>query len=335
MKAQFHALLPAPVWHRLSQAKRALIRSLVKTFVLRNQWIGRYFTAWELSHYGLSVARADDYYSPLPVLPTLRGNQQRWFKPSQLIGVHWDLEEMKTVLTSLLAKYGEEYSTLPSYEENRTKGYGQGFTPVDAMVLFLLVREIQPRRYLEVGAGLSTYYSALAGKRNLEAGKPVRITCIDPHAAELLGAIEGAEILKQEVQDVPFSVFEELDAGDILFIDSTHTVKLDGDVPFLHLEVLPRLNKGVIVHVHDIPFPYNVPYPPSTWIFERDWPVFWTEAMLVQALLCETSAFRIRLSLPLLRYFDESFLRARIPNYDGLQLGPYDTFSSLWLEKVK
>ena len=95
----------------------------------------------------------------------------------------------------------------------------------------------------------------------------------------------------------------------MLFIDSSHIVKIDGEVPYLYLEVIPRLKKGVITHIHDTPFPYNVPYPPQLWIFDREWPVFWNEAMLLQAFLCYNDAFKILVSMPLLRYFDEDFLR--------------------------
>src|SRR5207253_506268 len=129
------------------------------------------------------------------------------------------------------------------------------------------------------------------------------------------------------------SIFEQLQAGDILFIDSTHVVRIDGDVPYLLLEVLPRLQKGVVVHIHDIPFPYNVPQPANTWILGCEWPVFWTETMLLQALLCNSAAFRIKLSLPMIRYFEESYLAEHIPAYEIVDRDSYNTYSSIWIEK--
>ena len=108
------------------------------------------------------------------------------------------------------------------------------------------------------------------------------MTCVEPYPYEKLFSIPQIKVVKKEVQDVELSIFEELDAGDILFIDSTHIVKVDGDVPYLFLEVLPRLKKGVIIHVHDISFPYNVPYPPELYIFNRyKWPTGQLECLQI------------------------------------------------------
>ena len=82
--------------------------------------------------------------------------------------------------------------------------------------------------------------------------------------------------------------FKQLQSGDILFIDSSHTVKIGGDVNYLFLEVLPRLNPGVIVHIHDILFPYD---------YRRDWVMdelrFWGEQYLLQSFLAFNSEFDV------------------------------------------
>ncbi len=340
MKAILRAVLPGRVWMRLSHAKmrfirekRKIVRGVLKGALRKSSWITHYLSAKDLNELGLNVARIEDFYSPLPVVTCLEKSSDRWLKHSELVGIEWDIEEMKLLLENLVRRHAEEYRTVPPYEQNRR--YGLGFTPLDAMVLYFMIREIQPKRYLEVGSGIATKYCSLAAERNAEAGRPVRITCIEPYPEEALGSIPGIELRKKEVQDVELAMFERLEPGDILFIDSTHIVKIDGDVPYLFLEVLPRLRKGVIVHIHDIPFPYTFPYPPGFWILKRDWPVFWTEAMLLQAFLCHSSAYRIRLSLPLLRYYDECFLRSSIPAYDQLGKDGYDTYSSIWIQKVQ
>src|SRR5260370_4941255 len=197
-----------------------------------------------------------------------------------------------------------------------------------------MLRDLKPRRYVEVGSGLSTFYCTLANQSNAQAGPPISITCIEPHPYPALKTLEGIEVHQREVQDVEFSEFEQLEADDVLFIDSSHTVKIDGDVPYLYLEILPRLRKGVVVHIHDIPFPYNVPYPPQLWIFGQQAPSFWNEAMLLQAFLCYNDSYEIFFSAPLLRYFDESFLKSNIPEYETVEENP-NTFSSIWLRKIK
>ena len=287
-----------------------------------------------LNKCGLNVASLSDYYSVLPSTQSLQKNMGRWFKPSGLAGVRYDLDSMKERLARLTESYGGEFKGLPPYAENKSKGYGPGYTAVDARLLYYMMRELKPRRYIEVGSGLSTYYTSLAAKRNGEEGSPVRITCVEPFPYEALYTVEGIEVIAREAQDVPEEVFDQLEAGDVLFIDSSHVVKIDGDVPYLYLEILPRLKKGVFVHIHDIPFPYNVPYPPQLWVFGQQWPSFWNEAMLLQAFLCYNDAFDILMSLPLLRHYDEPFLKARIPDYETLEENP-NTFSSIWIEKVK
>lgn len=319
---------------KFSGVKRAVVRSALRHTALKHGWIGSYFNAWELSAYGLNVTLAADYYSPLPDLHRLQKNRDRWSRPSELPGLKIDLAQMKKLWCDVAASFQTEFDSLPSYAELMKESYGEGYTPLDAMTLYFLLRHYRPRRYLEVGAGLSTYYATCAARQNVAEGSPMAINCIEPFPHAKLRSLAGIHLTEKDVQEVDRSLFEELSAGDVLFIDSTHALKIDGDVSYLYLEILPRLNKGVIVHIHDIPFPYNTPYPPETWVFDREWPVFWTEAMLLQAFLCHNSKFEIRLSLPLIRFHEEQFLRQSVPGYGQRKGSGPDTFSSIWLEKV-
>jgi Methyltransferase domain len=334
IKATLREIVPRTVWMKISTAKRTVVRAALRHSALKHRWISSYFNAWELNAYGLNVALPTDYYSPVPDLGRLRQNRGRWSRPSELVGLKIDLTQMMSLWNCVAASFLAEFESLPGYAELKLEGYGEGYTPLDAMTLYFLLRHHRARRYLEVGAGLSTYYACCAARQNGVEGRPMEITCIEPFPHEKLRSLAGINLIEKDVQEVDCSLFEALSAGDVLFIDSTHVLKIDGDVSYLYLEILPRLSKGVIVHIHDIPFPYNTPFPPETWVFERDWPVFWTEAMLLQAFLCHNSEFQIRLSLPLLRFKDEEFLRRSVPGYDHRKgLGP-DTFSSIWLERI-
>ena len=197
----------------------------------------------------------------------------------------------------------------------------------------MMVRHLKPVRYIEVGSGTSTYYCSLAAERNANEGHPLEMTCVEPRPYDKLHEIPGIRLISKEVQDVDASLFRQLQENDILFIDSSHVLRVDGDVPFLYLEVLPQLNPGVTIHVHDIPFPYNIPYPPEFWILEKEWPMFWNEAMVLQALLCFNDRFEIMMSTPLIRHFDEAFLNKLIPLYETVEQNP-NTFSSIWLRRV-
>jgi hypothetical protein len=142
------------------------------------------------------------------------------------------------------------------------------------------------------------------------------------------------ELKVSEVQDVPSELFASLGAGDVLFIDSSHTLKIDGDVAHLYLEIIPNLQKGVYIHCHDIPFPYSTPFPSDLWVLnDQDWQMFWTEAMILQAFLSFNHSFEIIMSTPLIRFYDEDFLRGKIKAYKGVN-EMKNTFSALWMQRV-
>ena len=249
---------------------------------------------------GLNVARSRDYYSPLPVYSELARRRARWDRPSALAGVEYDLDAMRALIERLLREHGESFRALPSYAELKGRGYGPGFTVLDGMFLFLVLRARKPRLFVEVGSGLSTCYAslALAGQRRRRiAGRdPLhRPPCAagGARARWRRGGGEGGAGRRAVVLR-PSSA-----SGDVLFIDSTHVVKIDGDVPHLYLEVVPALAPGVLVHAHDIHFPYNTPHPAERYVLGRTWPMLWTEAMLLQAFLAFNRSFRVVLSLPL------------------------------------
>ena len=287
---------------------------------------------------GYNVARKSDYYSPLPSESTLKRNEKRWNKPSAMAGISFDVDLYKRRLSKLFLKYQEELRALPSYEEVKTLGFGPGYTELDAMVLYMQIRETKPRSYVEVGCGVSTFYSTLAAARNSEEGHPLRMQCIEPYPFDRLRSLSEIEIVQSEVQDVDVELFTQLSENDILFVDSSHVLNIDGDIPFLFLEVLPRLRKGVLIHVHDISFPYNIPYPAKYWVLGGHetapyWPMYWNEAMVLQAFLAFNTAFEIEMSTPLIRYYDEPFLSSTVPLYKSVQQEP-NAFSSIWIRKI-
>jgi len=283
---------------------------------------------------GYNIVKRDDYYSTLPVLEEIEATRPRWDKPSALAGVRVDVPALKERLDGLAKRWEAEFrSTAGDYLANTRKGFGPGYPAFDARTLYYVLREEKPRRYLEVGSGLSTYYASLAAARNAADGAPLTITCIEPYPFDALRTLPDFELVEGFVQDVPLARFEELEAGDVLFIDSSHALKIDSDVAFLFLEVLPRVKPGVIVHIHDVHFPWNGPYPADTWLFGERWPVYWNEAMVVQTFLAFNDAFRVELSTPLVRHADEPFLTARFPDYTPVADDPNPP-SSLWLRRV-
>jgi hypothetical protein len=328
--------MPADTARSDFQTPHRMIKDLLKKILPAFTWNQN--ARWRLlqrimDSAGYAITRKSDYYSVLPVLSDLQAKPERWNRPSGLHGIRFNLEEMKARLSDLLSRYLEEFAALPPYEEMQQAGFGPGYTAVDALTLYAMIRHLKPERYLEVGSGLSTYYCSLAAEKNAREGHPLRITCIEPFPFAKLHTIPGIEVIAKEVQEIDLARFQELQPNDVLFIDSSHVVKIGADVPFLFLEVLPVINVGVKIHIHDVPFPYNIPYPPKLWIFGQVWPIFWNEAMLLQAFLCFNEKFQIELSTPLIRHSDEPFLRRSIPGYQSVEENP-NTFSSLWLTRV-
>ena len=128
------------------------------------------------------------------------------------------------------------------------------------------MRHYKPARMIEVGCGFSTLVSARVNREYFDS--QIHLTCIEPYPRSFLtDGIEGVDdVVVQKIQDVPLEFFESLTSNDILFIDTSHTVKTGGDVTWIFHEILPRLSTGVIVHIHDFYLPGEYPEP---WGFGR------------------------------------------------------------------
>src|SRR3546814_512098 len=225
-------------------------------------------TRWFFALFGYNIVKKDDYYSTLPVLEEIEKTRERWDRPSPLSGLDIDVPAMKQRLGGLADKWESEFrSSTGDYLANTRKGFGPGYPEFDARTLYYFLREHKPKRYLEVGSGLSTFYASLAGAQNATAGSQLAITCIEPYPFDALRTLDDFTLVEGFVQDIPLSRFEELEAGDVLFIDSSHALKIDSDVAYLFLEVLPKVKPGVFVHIHDVHFPWNGPFPAAPSLF--------------------------------------------------------------------
>jgi predicted O-methyltransferase YrrM len=210
-------------------------------------------------------------------------------------------------------------------EAPRYRPVNGSFDLLDAAIATGMVRWLKPSRLIEVGSGFS---SALlldtAGRHRLD----VRFTFIEPYMDTLRSTLRSEDadqvtLIEERVQDVDLDVFGELDAGDVLFIDSSHVVKPGSDAVHLYAEVMPRLAPGVVIHVHDIFHPFE--YPPE-WIAEGR---AWNEAYLLRAMLSGGDDFEILFFNDWFRRFEQSRLEAVEPRL-GLHTG-----GSLWMRKVR
>lgn len=165
--------------------------------------------------------------------------------------------EFETVVDELVQRR-ELLASIPAGPtDDHLKPYWNNswFPPLDASILMHFLLKSRPKRYLEIGSGNSTIFANHA----IQVGAlATRITSIDPQPRQGIDTL-CSEVIRKGLQETDFAIFDELEPGDILFFDGSHRVFQDSDVTVFFLEVLPRIRKGVIVHVHDIFWPKDYP----------------------------------------------------------------------------
>lgn len=277
---------------------------------------------------------AGHFYSPLPDISAILENEGRIFDfpTGDLGGISLNTDAQINLLEELAGFISD--CPLPHKESGHYRYYldNSYFSYGDGLILYGLMRNLAPTRIIEVGSGFS---SALMLDVNEKYFKnSIQLSFIEPYPKrlkELLKREDQNQVRIQEkcVQDVPVAVFEELVEGDILFIDSSHAAKCGSDVLFLFSEVLPKLSQGVIVHIHDIQWPFEYP---KKWLMAGR---AWNEAYLARAFLQYNEAFEIFYFNSYMAIHHRSELEKRVakvltqPSFP-MTLGN----SSLWLRKV-
>ena len=266
------------------------------------------FPVWE--QHGFHVTPVH-FHQPIP--DTRELPETLWEQPSDLVGIKMNDARQLDLLRHHLTKFREEYDKLPV---EPPPGQRRPFHGVDALIAYCMVRHFQPRLIIEVGSGFSSLVLGQAAAKN----KKSALICIDPFPRDFLhDGLPGLQsLITKKVQDIDLEFFSQLQSGDILFIDSSHTVKIGGDVNYLFLEVLPRLKPGVIVHVHDIFLPFE---------YRRDWVLdefrFWNEQYLLQAFLTFNSEFEVLLTNSYLNHYHQEDLKSAFPNLSSWASGSF------------
>jgi hypothetical protein len=242
-----------------------------------------YFERWQQR--GVHVLPVH-YYSPVP---DTRELSKTYPAPSGLIGIDMNEVGQLCFLDSIFPTFADEYNSFVVLDSPTEQQIEQSssfvvstdlFYGIDPFVSYCLIRHFKPAHIIEIGCGHSTRVACKALEQN-GAGE---IYCVEPYPSSMVKGIGGIKLISQKVQEIDCDFFNMLQANDILFIDSTHTVKLGGDVTYLMLEILPCLAPGVLVHIHDIFLP--APYP-ADWYVENH--RFWAEQYLLQAYLVGNS----------------------------------------------
>ncbi len=266
-----------------------------------------------LQRVGISVT-PNHFYWPVPDLTRLQ--HRVWPEPSAPAGVDLRLQWQIDFAEQVLSQYRDEWAFSPETQADELYHYRNGFfETVDAEVAYSLVRHEKPSRIVEVGGGFSSRLMLAALQANsLETRLRSELITIEPFPGERMTQDKSGivTVIEQPVQDVDIEVFKSLEAGDILFLDSSHVVAVGSDVVREYLEILPNLKSGVIVHVHDIFMPFD--YPRSMVLTDLS---FWSEQYLVQAFLAFNSEFEILWSSSAMQAFHPEVLEKLFPEWPG------------------
>jgi hypothetical protein len=268
------------------------------------------FPVWE--RLGLHVVPAQ-YYFPIP--PREDVPDALFQLRSECVGIDWQLEVQRRYLREVFPAYLHEFDATPN----------GGLSLVDGAVLHAMIRHHKPRKIVEVGSGHSTRITAAACVRNAHDGHACEFVAVEPYPAPMLREeLPGLTRLRAEkVQRVPLAEFADC---DLLFIDSSHVVRMGGDVTFIQLEILPRLKAGCLVHFHDILLPGHYW---KDWVLGRRY--YWTEQYLLQAFLLFNSSFSVLWAARLMQLDAEAELKASFPFYRGDDRS--QRVSSLWIQR--
>lgn len=269
------------------------------------------------------------FYSPV-VNPTdieARRNEI-WNWPQGAAGIDFNREAQLDLLEHVFPKHLPNFNypkaAADAVDDQGRQGYfldNDQFSNLDAVCLFVMLCDVQPKRVIEIGSGFSSLLMADVRRRFL-APEAV-IQCIEPYPREFLrDSSHGLELVQSQVQHVPLNFFQTLSPGDILFIDSSHVSKTGSDVNYLMFQVLPRLPTGVYVHIHDIFLPNDYPYK---WVVEEN--RSWNEQYVVQAYLMFNPKVRV--------VFGSSYANSVLPEQtaQALKIARIPPFGgSLWLQ---
>jgi predicted O-methyltransferase YrrM len=270
------------------------------------------------------------FYSPIVDVEQVKANAVNiWRHDAPVLGIDFNDSSHVQLLEQVFPQFIADYDYPDELEETPTLtqffSLNSQFSWLDARLLFVMLRHLRPRRVIEVGSGFSSLLTADVNQRFLQG--TTHFTCIEPYPRAFLSQQLGGltELLVQKVEEVPLEHFASLQKGDVLFIDSSHVSKTGSDVNYLFFEVLPRLQSGVLIHIHDIFLPHE---------YLQHWVIddyrSWNEQYLLRALLMYSTVFRVVFGSAYAFYQHRPLVEKAL----GLESGKGFGGGSMWIERI-
>lgn len=291
----------------------------LKELINRKSGIGEEYLTW---------VPPGHYYSPIPGIKDIKEYEDYIFNYDRNTVPGIDLNEAGQL--EMFEELKQFYNEQP-FKDIKQQGIRYYFKNdyylyADAIILYSMIRFLKPRRVIEVGSGFSSAVILDTNEKFFD--NKIQCMFIEPYPERLLSILkendlQNNQLIQLRLQDLDDQVFLSLSEGDILFIDSSHVSKINSDVNYIFFNILPKLKKGVVIHFHDIFFPFEYP---KEWIYEGR---SWNEAYILRAFLQCNDSFKIRFFNSYFAKFHEDKLMEDMP------ICIKDTGASIWIEKIK
>ncbi len=303
--------------------KKILLKPLIADILASPFVLASSFILSQVRKFGITnMPISRKIFQKVGVFPILDNYYEPMFNPAHLkkslredrvlMGLDFNVIEQLKLLD--MFNFNEELVKFP-IERLTSIGffYHNGFFESgDAEYLYNIIRFFKPNRIIEIGSGYSTLMAQNAIKENKKDDYTYicEHICIEPYSNPWLDKLD-ITLIRNIAENVDKKIFETLKQNDILFIDSSHMIRPQGDVLFEYLEVLPILKPGVLVHVHDIFTPKDYP---DEWVIDEI--RFWNEQYLLEAFLSFNKDFRIIGALNYLRHNYPDRLASKCPIFE-------------------
>lgn len=281
--------------------------------------INPYFIPKKVETKDYCEARPFNWYeSPYADLEKIRKNENNIFSYDEEIqGICISISEQLEILNKM------SKLSLPQWDRgNKNNRYHDNtwFGKGSASILSYMIQILRPNKIIEVGSGYSTAVMLDTNENYFD--NRIRIQSIEPYPDRLKSLLKESDQLELKenfLENIPLTIFEELQENDILFIDSSHVSKVNSDVNYLFFEILPKLKKGVYIHIHDIYWPFEYP---KEWIYEGR---AYNESYMLRAFLMNNPNYSI--------VFFADMLKKKFADKINPTMLEYMSSSSIWLRK--
>lgn len=269
---------------------------------------------------------AGHYHSPIISIEEIKKREFKIWKNADedgIKGVELRTEEQ----IKLVQQFTKFYEEIPFKSEKQVnvRYYFENeyYSYTDGIILYSMINYFEPKRIIEIGSGFSS--AVMLDTNQLFFNNQINLTFIDPYPGRLYSLMtetdkEQTIVIESDVQLISLDIFRKLKAGDILFVDSTHVTKTGSDVNYILFEILPILESGVLIHFHDVFYPFEYP---KEWVFKG---FNWNEDYILKAFLMYNDKFEIKL-------FSEYLHKHHKDSFKDLPLSYINTGGNLWIQK--